>query len=122
MVVLPSPKLARISGTCQQKANRVAERIAPMLLNILLTDSPISKGLQLFDPLHLVHHPANIDQASPPLGVGGLAAAFSLFLFGHDPLHDGGATVFGEILSYVLFCVAETVTDQILDHFHFPYK
>jgi hypothetical protein len=99
----------------------VAERIAPMLLNILFMNSPTlsSEGLQLFNPLHLVHHPANIGQASPSLGVGGLAAAFSLFLFGHDPLHDGGAAVFGKILSYVLFCVAETVTDHVLDHFHF---
>jgi hypothetical protein len=121
MVALPSPKLARIRGTCQQKANKVAERIAPMLLNILFMNSPTlsSEGLQLFNPLHLVHHPANIGQASPSLGVGGLAAAFSLFLFGHDPLHDGGAAVFGKILSYVLFCVAETVTDHVLDHFHF---
>lgn len=30
--MLPSPKLARINGTCQQKAKSVAETIAPILL------------------------------------------------------------------------------------------
>ena len=33
---LPKPKLTRISETCQQKANTVAEIMAPKLLDILL--------------------------------------------------------------------------------------
>lgn len=40
---LPKPKLARTSGTCQQKAKIVAEKIAPKLLaTLLLIGSPIN--------------------------------------------------------------------------------
>ena len=41
---LPKPKLARISGTCQQKAKNVAARTAPILLTILFTLTSLGVG------------------------------------------------------------------------------
>jgi hypothetical protein len=79
---------------------------------------PAQNGLILiplkkpFDSLDHFHHLADIGQASPALGVPIGTVAGSGLLFRHDPLHDQGAAVFGEIIFDVLSGIAKAVANQ----------
>jgi hypothetical protein len=63
---------------------------------------------------YVVHHLADIGQASPSLGVGLGAVASSTLLFQDNPFQDGrAALIFEAILLDGSFGVAETKTHRV---------
>jgi hypothetical protein len=65
------------------------------------------------DSLDCLHPLADIGKASRALGVAAGTVTSSGFLFRHDPLHDQGAAVFGEIIFDVLPGIDKAVTDRV---------
>lgn len=61
-----------------------------------------------------VHHPADIRQTSPALGIFRGALAASEHFFGLDSFHDQRAAVFGVILPDIFSGIFKAVADQII--------
>jgi len=68
----------------------------------------------LFNALRLVHHPANIGEASQTFWISCGAITCAGLLFVPDPFHNGRATIFRKILSNIFCGIAETVTNGFL--------
>jgi hypothetical protein len=67
-----------------------------------------------FNALRLVHHPANIGEASPTFWIFCGAITCAGLLFVPDPFHNGRPTVSRKILSNIFSGIAETVTNGFL--------
>ena len=70
--------------------------------------------------LQVVHHPADVTQASFARGVFLRTLAIAKFLFLPDLFQDRGATVSEIILLDIPGSIVETVTDQFAQQLAFP--